>query len=253
MEYLSCSSNNVLYITDISPSDPAIANMLDEFNGKNGNRVVMIDHHKTAMEDYNHFSWTHFDTSKCGTLLFFEHLWERCCQECLSIYRDFAELVNDYDMWHRKDQNSDRMNMLLYAIGKERFVKRYESNGYLEPHLFSDFEEEFLAILVENNAAYIDDAIKTGRVLRCEDGSYSFVVFAEKLQSLIAEEVRKRGISSDFVAVVDTQKCKVSLRSNRPDCDVSILARKYGGGGHVRSAGFEFDKNLANKMWGLIF
>ena len=38
---------------------------------------------------------------------------------------------------------------------------------------------------------------------------------------------------------------KVSLRSSKGDIDVSAIARKHGGGGHVRAAGFSTDLGLA--------
>ena len=38
---------------------------------------------------------------------------------------------------------------------------------------------------------------------------------------------------------------KVSLRSSEGDVDVSAIARKHGGGGHKRAAGFSTDLELA--------
>jgi bifunctional oligoribonuclease and PAP phosphatase NrnA len=38
---------------------------------------------------------------------------------------------------------------------------------------------------------------------------------------------------------------KVSLRSSGGDVDVSVIARKHGGGGHVRAAGFSTDLEVA--------
>ena len=43
----------------------------------------------------------------------------------------------------------------------------------------------------------------------------------------------------------DTRQVKVSLRAHHDDADVSEVAKKYGGGGHRKAAGFALSPNVS--------
>ena len=45
-----------------------------------------------------------------------------------------------------------------------------------------------------------------------------------------------------IVFVYNGDKWKVSLYTKKDDIDVSIIAQKYGGGGHKKASGFRCDK-----------
>ena len=50
-----------------------------------------------------------------------------------------------------------------------------------------------------------------------------------------------------FIYQLDENKFKVSLRSKKY-VDVSEIAVSFGGGGHVRAAGFDIETNLENAI-----
>ncbi len=52
----------------------------------------------------------------------------------------------------------------------------------------------------------------------------------------------------------EIDKVKGSLRTNRDDVDVSLIAQKFGGGGHKKAAGFEVDGKLVfnNGQWQIV-
>ena len=50
-----------------------------------------------------------------------------------------------------------------------------------------------------------------------------------------------------FIYQLDENKFKVSLRSKKY-VDVSEIAVSFGGGGHVRAAGFDIEANLENAI-----
>lgn len=54
-----------------------------------------------------------------------------------------------------------------------------------------------------------------------------------------------RELATVKMAIMIVQKefggCKVSLRS-KEDMDVSLIAKSFGGGGHKKASGFEYDE-----------
>jgi phosphoesterase RecJ-like protein len=94
------------------------------------------------------------------------------------------------------------------------------------------------------------------RVERYEDGRLAIThVTAEDYATSGASELHTEGIIDFLRALEGTEVAavvrdktdggplarKVSLRSTDGDVDVSAIARKYGGGGHARAAGFSTD------------
>ena len=86
----------------------------------------------------------------------------------------------------------------------------------------------------------MDKAIDNGVMVEYQDGQVYFV-FAEKYQSQIGEECRRRKLDCLYVAVVSMKDGSVSLRSVKPGFDVSAVAKNYGGGGHAAAAGYRLD------------
>jgi len=108
-----------------------------------------------------------------------------------------------------------------------------------------------------------------GKVLKnlhvTEDGAAIIGVFREDYQSMGATRQDLGGII-DIISSMENVKysvmlsedeknnVKASLRTRRDDIDVKALAEKYGGGGHVKAAGFTVPKGHLKKVvkWKII-
>lgn len=224
---------NKIIITDLSPSIE-VAKFLSESVD-----VLFIDHHITSEHLIPFFDSVH-DTSKSGTLLTFEWL-KKNGYSCDS-YKIFAEVVNDYDMWHLKIEESLKFNMLFSLLGIDRFVGRFQQNPSVQ---FDSGENLLLEIEEELKDKYLKNGLKNTDMFTDRQGRNFAVIFAEKYNSELGHYI-VNNTGASYVFIINAQKKKISLRS-RSGIDISEIAVKNGGGGHKNAAGFStvFDFGLA--------
>ena len=221
-----------IYITDISPRYKEIVELLAEFSSVRFAKVALFDHHKTALH-LNNYPWATVGTSKCGAYLFYEYLLTLPKTEPLIMWRDLVVHANDYDLWIHSDPHSAVLNSLLYAIGHERFIKRFLCDPIVQ---LTDTEKYLLEIEQEKEAKYVQEAVDAAKVY-----DYFAITVAERLASQIGQKMLETYLV-DVAVIVNAQKGVVSLRSKK--VDVSPLAKALGGGGHPKAAGFTLPKHL---------
>lgn len=113
-----------LYITDISPQSEGVIELLNQFG-----RVRLFDHHKTALH-LNDYQWATVNTSKCGAYLFYDYL--TGISKRIVDWHELVECANDHDLWIRSNPHSATLNSLLYAVGQERFIRRFINFSIIE-------------------------------------------------------------------------------------------------------------------------
>jgi hypothetical protein len=216
-----------ILITDMSPGKRAFERLLGEIE------MIIIDHHESSVWLTEMTECIH-DIKKSATLLTFE--WLKNMGKDVEPYRELAECVNDFDMWHLKRKDSLQMNMLFMKLGVERYMERFSRRPY---SVFSADEQLIVELETERRDKYIHSAAKSGFAMKDREGLDFFVVFAEEYSSELGNHIIK-DLEMDYVIIINMQRRKVSLRS-RPAVDVRILAEQNGGGGHKNAAGFSFD------------
>lgn len=219
------SGPDEILITDISVN-PEVAEKIDR-RGK----VTLLDHHKTAAW-LNRYPWAKVDSSCCGTMHLYNHLSKNNIR--INKYREFVEMVNDYDLWLHKDPRSRQLNRLHSIIGHQRFIKRFSSDSRVkfkpEEKLLLELEEEKIREYCFCTNGYENED---------QDGNKYLIVFAELYTSELGEYLLEKHPQYAYVMIINAHQnpIKVSLRS-RGDVDVAEIARRYGGGGHKAAAGF---------------
>lgn len=244
-----------LFITDIAPTNTNIIQELDQI-GKLF-PITLVDHHKTAEERFAEYgakcSWALINQDMCGTLGFYHYLYnslEGKQLNKLAKYEMFSIYVDDYDRWIRKYPESEKINSLLHIYGHAEFVERCLLTS--DPTLLTEIEHTIVEMDDKKKQDYVSSILETGSYLKIGNQK-AFVCFAEKNASQIGEEARQVGLEADFIAIINVKYASVCLRSIVPNCDVSEIAKKYGGGGHRAAAGFEFDNSLIEKLVEKIF
>ncbi|HLI46799.1 MAG TPA: hypothetical protein VKU94_06360 [Geobacterales bacterium] len=263
-----------IFITDISIQG-AIAELIDK-NAELRDKTNLIDHHATALPLAEKYEWCEVrvyesnlklyedDREKVlasGTSLFYKFLRNKHIPKMQhNIYlKTFAELVREYDSWEwhnvYKNIQPKRLNDLLYIIGREKFVERFSDNP--NP-IFTDLESKLLEIedgRVNDYVSRKKQDVKTDFVVVGDRKYHIAYVFAEQNISLLGNAIAEEcGAFVDFVAIIDIGRNKVSLRGvhDYPRLGVDV-ARHYGGGGHDRSAGFEFQESFSCELFKKIF
>lgn len=227
LEEVSLRKYDQIIITDMSPGKRGMQEIMGEIE------VLVIDHHETSIWLKDMIPTVH-DITKCATMLTFEWLLEQGYDA--EPYRNLAECVNDYDMWHLKREDSLQMNMLFMKLGVERYFELFTNEPFIE---FTRDQKLIIDLETERRDKYIFSAAKSGEMLTDAEGLEVFIVFAEEYNSELGNHIIKE-LGADYVVMLNMQKQKVSLRS-RKDVDIRKLAEANGGGGHKNASGFCID------------
>lgn len=262
-----------VFITDISV-DEFVANKINELYEEGKLNIKLIDHHSTA-EWLNKYEWatvnplqeikrndagnvyvSEFEKSS-GTSMFYKYLLDKKMLKSNDSIYTFVELVRQYDTWEwetkYKNENAKQLNDLLYILGRERFIK-----DYLEVLVddtfygFSKSEKLLLELEKEKIDRYIKSKAKQLEV--CKIAGYDAgVVFAEQYQSQLGNELSKLNPNLDFIAMINMGNKTVSYRTQKDDIHLGEIAKLFGGGGHAKAAGSQFDEYVHEAVIGEIF
>lgn len=194
---------------------------------------LVIDHHKSAMVELHDVSCTRFDMAHSGAMLAwnFFHPGKEAPR--------MIKFIEDRDLWKWQ---------IPYS-------KEFSAAFDMVPFDFEEFSK------FEDDSA-VDDAIKRGSYI---------LAYSKTVISKITKHAAERQIGGKDVLVVnsphwmseigaalsprcdyaviwywdhDLRQVKVSLRAHHEDADVSEVAKRYGGGGHRKAAGFVLPPNV---------
>lgn len=226
-----------IYLVDFSYKRPVVEKILE-----NASRVVLIDHHKTAIEDLHPL----IDDRRIEALVDIEHsgamLAWKWFNGNFSEPPQLVKHIEDRDLW--------RFNL--------PFTREIQANVFSYPYTFSAWDE-----LMQQEPL----ALKTGGVAierkhhkdiaellsvvqrRMVIGGHNVPV-ANLPYTLVSDAANKMAENEPFAACYwDTPRGRVfGLRSKENGIDVSDIAKQYGGGGHKHAAGFTVSYAVAQTL-----
>jgi len=197
---------------------------------KKGIKTVVIDHHASSKENVEQADDFRFDNSHSGATLAWSYFFPD------KKTPRFLSYVEDVDLWRFKLPNAKEFDAYGELVAFDDFqtlntlIQKFE-NTETRKKIIRDgkillvHQDKMVERLVENAEPVIFEKIKT------------FVVNSPLYNSFVGNEICKK---SSPIAIIWFEKEGhrfVSLRSNG-SIDVSLLAKKYGGGGHKCAAGF---------------
>lgn len=220
-------------------------------------RVVWIDHHKTSIDSHPtdipgyridgvaacRLAWQYFhsepffDKTEDNRLPTKEEFVARQVPEPLAV-----RLAGEYDVWDKRDPNAD-----LFQYG----LRSYEPNfGRLLSDDIAISQSEALQVCQtgygsRRYAQTVDAGNMKASFLReweglkflCLNGRGNSLTFASR-------DVPETGHDALLMFYFQGKQFIVSLYHavHRTDIDLSVIAKKYGGGGHKGACGFQCDK-----------
>ncbi|MBM4761993.1 DHHA1 domain-containing protein [Bacillus sp. B15-48] len=237
-----------LFITDLSINEENTKNIQDFY--KNGGKVKLIDHHKTAIH-FNDYDWgmvqIEYDDGRLtsATSLFYEYLIEHQWLETSKAIEGFIELVRQYDTWEwDKNDNimAKQLNDLFFMFSidefEENMIERLKSQAEFE---FDEFEQKLLAMEEDKIERYVRR--KKREIVQTFIGDFcAGVVHAESYHSELGNELMKEFPYLDYIAILNVGGKKISFRTNHDHIDVSAIAGQFGGGGHAKASGCSMSK-----------
>ncbi len=216
----SLDNPKLVYLLDFYYPLPIVEEMISRYG-----RVVIIDHHKSAMSVLSGLESTIFDMEKSAAVLTWEHFFPGTEVPLLLRY------IQDYDLWKFELPNSKEVSVALSSHPMD-----FDEWDRLDPEDLARDGRPLLRLQAAMVKMMCDEA-----ELKNFDGYEVPVVNITIHSSEVGAQLLKRFPDAPFSVSYhdrgDGQR-HWSLRS-RPDFDVSLIAKKYGGGGHKQAAGFE--------------
>lgn len=231
-----------LYIIDFSYSREVLLDIKEYVN-----KLVVLDHHKTAEADLKGLDFCQFDMSKSGALLAWEYFhWEKDSGGMFYGEDEFnppvpklIQYVEDRDLWRFALPHSHEINAYIQSFPMD--IDNYDSTAKMLEDNFDGCRLAGFAI-----ERYKDTMVK----IQCKNavispiGGYQVpVVNSTILFSEVGNQLCKDYPDAPFAAYYSIRrdgKKQFGLRSIG-DFDVSEVAKKYGGGGHKNASGFILD------------
>jgi oligoribonuclease NrnB/cAMP/cGMP phosphodiesterase (DHH superfamily) len=229
-EYIACSHGQTppdvkgkrVAILDFSFDNATTKSMIADAES-----LIIIDHHKSAMVELHDISTAIFDMKKSGAMLAWEffHPGKEAPK--------FIQYIQDRDLWTWE---------LAYS-------KEFSAAFDMVPWEFEEYEK------FEDDSVF-DDAVKRGSYI---------LAYSKTVIKKVCDKAQKRRLSEKHVLVVNSSHWMSEIGSRlAPDCDfamiwyydhkhlgyicslrafhettdVSEIAKKFGGGGHKKAAGF---------------
>lgn len=191
---------------------------------------LILDHHKSAMVELHDVSQTHFDMTKSGAILSWEFFHPG------KEPPKFLKYIQDRDLWKWELPYSKEFSAAFDMVG----FHFEEFDAYCNDSVFDDAVKRGSYILA-HKLTFINKIVR--RAARRKLMGYDvMVVNSSHWMSEIGMHLAK---SAD-VAVVwyfdhKDGNFHVSLRSDNDVCDVSEIAKKFGGGGHRKASGIRYE------------
>jgi oligoribonuclease NrnB/cAMP/cGMP phosphodiesterase (DHH superfamily) len=195
-------------------------------------KLHWIDHHKTAMEAHRELwdsekvnGYRSLDNSGCGLT------WKYCYNEEMP---DSVKFIEDRDLWKFKFENTKAFCAGISQLIEDPYDPLWESlldGEYAEEIKLIELGE----ILLKRQAKRVEHLFDDG--FPCEiHGHNALLVNSTSDISELGEYIYTHDFELAVIWSVRGDNVIVSLRSNTVDC--AEIAKKYGGGGHLRAAGF---------------
>ncbi|MCA0850077.1 DHH family phosphoesterase [Salipiger thiooxidans] len=213
--------------------------------GEKARRIVVLDHHKSAMEELSDFLELRtdgpltkraadamingigvcFDMDKSGCRL----AWEYCFGD--EPMPDWFAAVEDRDLWRFARSGTREICIAIRSL--PRSFDLWDT--FTAEHLAHDGMaiRRYVDMIVSNICDTAFEEEIDGHTVPVASCSYDFV-------SETAHELLNRNPSAPFAACIvrSYDGVSYSLRSMDDRMDVSEIAKKNGGGGHRNAAGF---------------
>jgi oligoribonuclease NrnB/cAMP/cGMP phosphodiesterase (DHH superfamily) len=218
---------------------------MDAFN-EVASSFVVLDHHVHAAPLLEGTTYGHFDNTKSGAVLAWEHFFP------IDPLPRMFRYLQDRDLWTRELPDHEEITQAI----------RQHSGKYDDPRTLNavfhrlEREPEMVAqearVLVAQIARFIRNDLTRAYVRQIADLPIVFCTSTPNYVSDLAGEMLVAFPEARASCVMfrnDDGTWLHSLRSRQgSDVDVGAVAKRYGGGGHKHSAGFPHERMLED-IW----
>ena len=235
-----------IIVTDLCVKEPILSEIN---NSKYKNKVIILDHHKTEIEEGNNkYDFVNIVVSsdkglESGTSLFYEYLLNNNYIKSNKCLDELVELTRQYDTWEWQKNNNNKarqLHIIFESIGYENYLI---SIGDILNENSLEFTKEQYNIInnyEENLKNDINDILNNMIIYNQEINNINykigFVKIPYKYRNELSDIVKSNNkYDIDLVGMIITDRDTVSYRAVK-DVDVSKIAVYFGGKGHKAAA-----------------
>ncbi len=239
-----------IYVVDLNISEE-LADFIEE-NYKD--KIMIIDHHLSCnnMNKYS-FIEVNAEGKESGTSLYYKYLLNNYNNDLLN--RESTEMLVEhvrtmdiYDFSKTSKEEAEKLEMIFKIYGKDRFIDKFYNVIINDLELYSKEDLNLLELEKERIKRYIEEKDFMEISL---DNKRVGVVFAERYISELGNYLINKYDYLDYIVLINIDK-KISYRGNGK-VDLSVIAKKFGGGGHINAAGNCLPSGLKEKVIKEIF
>lgn len=231
--------NRDVYLVDFSYKRDVVEEMC-----KFANKVILLDHHKSALEDLwdlatlPNFDMTHSKEGMSGAIIAWNYV--KSVTGHKRKLPVLLEHIQDRDMWWFKLPHTNEIMMAVFSYPFD--IQTYDRLIGLNKSGVKGLVKEGAVL----DRKFKMDLIKNIETTKRDMEIAGYIVPVANLNHIYASSGGNL-LSKDkpFAATYyDTDKHRVfSLRSQDSGIDVSEIAKKFNGGGHRNAAGFKVDRD----------
>lgn len=206
-----------IFIVDFSYSRKILLELYNR-----ATKLIVLDHHKTAEEELKGLDFCTFDMNKSGARLAWEYL--HLVEDCPIAIK----WIEDYDLWRFKYVETKAFHAALTS---------YIFDFVIWDSIFKYPKDILLAgdAILRYQAKLVDILAKQAELLPFQ--GFRNIPWVKCSLPQLTSDLGNRLCKGKPFSVVEMPD-QISLRSDEQGEDVSVIAKKLGGGGHVHAAGY---------------
>ena len=239
-----------IYVVDLNISEE-LADFIEE-NYKD--KIMIIDHHLSCnnMNKYS-FIEVNAEGKESGTSLYYKYLLNNYNNDLLNrestkMLVEHVRTMDIYDFSKTSKEEAEKLEMIFKIYGKDRFIDKFYNVIINDLELYSKEDLNLVELEKERIKRYIEEKDFMEISL---DNKRVGVVFAERYISELGNYLINKYDYLDYIVLINMDK-KISYRGNGK-VDLSVIAKKFGGGGHINAAGNCLPSGLKEKVIKEIF
>ncbi len=224
--------NTEVYVIDFSFEKETLLDL-----EKKVKKLVILDHHISAKEAIESVKVHIYGTKDSGCMLAWKYFYPNQSTPLAIQY------VSDSDTWTHEMSDFKFVNSYIHKTDVELTIENFDKL-VLELEDKNKFEEikNIGKILSEAHATSVNIYIKKAELINFDEYEVYSVNAPSELRSDLGHELALKTNSFSVIYYYLEGKWKVSLRSVK-DFDVSVIAKRHGGGGHKNAAAFTLNSD----------
>ena len=239
-----------IYVVDLNISEE-LADYIEE-NYKD--KIMILDHHLSC-DNMNKYSFIEVNAEgkESGTSLYYKYLLNNynnnlLNRESTKMLVEHVRTMDIYDFSKTSKEEAEKLEMIFKIYGKDRFIDKFYNVIINDLELYSKEDLNLVELEKERIKRYIEEKDFMEISL---DNKRVGVVFAERYISELGNYLINKYDYLDYIVLINIDK-KISYRGNGK-VDLSVIAKKFGGGGHINAAGNCLSSGLKEKVIKEIF